>query len=119
MMILPETVTLPMKMDEDGSIRISGTRVTLDTIIARYRHGDSPEDIHDGFDVVPLTDVYTVIAYYLAHQDEVDAYLKVREEEGERIRAKLEATYTPEQKAQMERLYALVAQKRHERESDS
>jgi uncharacterized protein (DUF433 family) len=112
MMDLPETVALPMKMDEHGSIRISGTRVTLDTIIARYRQGDSPEAIHEGFDTVPLTDIYAVIAYYLAHQDEVDAYLKQGAEEAARIRAKLEATYTPEQKAQMDRLYALAAQKR-------
>jgi len=33
-----------------------------------------------GFPTVPLTDMYAVIAYYLAHHDEVDDYLKYREE---------------------------------------
>ena len=33
MIALPETVILPLKMDENGAIRVSGTRVTLDTLI--------------------------------------------------------------------------------------
>ena len=94
-MDLPKTVPLPMQMDEHGAIRVSGTRVTLDTIIARYHQGDSPETIHAGFDTVPLTDIYAVIAYYLAHQDEVDAYLKQRDEEAARIREKWESKYPP------------------------
>jgi hypothetical protein len=36
MIALPETVVLPLKMDEYGMIRVSGTRVTLDTVIACY-----------------------------------------------------------------------------------
>jgi uncharacterized protein (DUF433 family) len=119
MIALPETLTLPMNMDEHGTIRISSTRVTLDTVIGRYHQGDSPEVIHAGFDVVPLTDIYAVIAYYLAHQDEVDAYLRQGEEEAAHIREKIEATYTPEQKARHEKLRALAAKKRRERESDN
>lgn len=111
MIDLPESVTLPMKMDEHGAIRVSGTRVTLDTLIARYQQNESPETIHEGFPTVPLTDIYAVIAYYLAHQDEVDAYLKQRDEEADRIRQEVEASYTPEQKAHTERLRALLNQK--------
>lgn len=43
----PETV--PLAQWEDGSIRVGGTRVTLDTVVARFKVGDTPEDIHDGF----------------------------------------------------------------------
>jgi hypothetical protein len=84
-----------------------------------HQQGDTPEEIHAGFDTVPLTDIYAVIAYYLAHQDEVDAYLKQGEEEAVRIREKSEATYTPEQKARHEQLRALTARKHSERESNS
>jgi uncharacterized protein (DUF433 family) len=112
MIDLPETVTLPMKMDEHGAIRVSGTRVTLDTLIVCYQQHESPETIHEGFPTVPLADIYAVIAYYLAHQDDVDAYLKQRDEEAERIRQEVEASYTPEQKAHTERLRTLLAQKR-------
>jgi uncharacterized protein (DUF433 family) len=110
----PPTMTIPMKMDEHGSIRISGTRVTLDTVIARYHQGNSPETIHEGFDVLPLNDIYAVIAYYLAHRDELDAYLQRRDEEAERIRQEVEANYTPEQKAFNERVRTLVEEKRRE-----
>ena len=112
MINLPETVALPMKMDEHGAIRVSGTRGTLDVLIARHQQGDSPEAIHEGFPTVPLTDIYTVIAYYLAHQGEIDAYLKQRDAARERIRQEIEASYTPEQQARTEHFRALLAQKR-------
>jgi uncharacterized protein (DUF433 family) len=117
MIVLPETITLPMKMDDGGLIRVSGRRVTLDSILACYHKGYTPEQIHESFDVVPLEDVYAVIGYYLSHREEVDAYLKANQEEGERIRAEIEASYTPEQWAKIERLRTLAAQKRLERES--
>src|SRR5262245_46090262 len=106
------TMIIPLHTDEHGGIRVSGTRVTLDTILACYQQGDTPEDIHTGFPTVPLTDVYAVIAYYLAHRDEVDTYLKQRQEEGERIRREIEANYTPEQKERTQYFKSLVEQKR-------
>ena len=91
----PLTMTIPLRMDEHGAIRMSDTRVTLDTVIARYHQGDSPEVIHEAFDVLPLNDIYAVIAYYLAHRDELDAYLQRREVEAERLRQEWEAKYPP------------------------
>jgi uncharacterized protein (DUF433 family) len=117
MIALPATVTLPLTLDDQGAIRISGTRVTLDTVIARYQQGDSPEAIRDGFDTLPLNDIYAVIAYYLAHRDEVDVYLQRREEEAQRLRQEVEASYTPEQQAFTERLRTLSEEKRRERKS--
>lgn len=115
MIALPETVSLPLKMDEHGVIRVSGTRVPLDTVIARYQQGDTPEAIHQAFDVLPLNDIYAVIAYYLAHQAELDAYLMYGQEEAERIREEWEASYTPDQKAFNERLHQLAEEKRRQR----
>ena len=111
MIDLPESIALPMKTDEHGTILISGTRVTLDTLIACHKQGDSPEAIREGFPTVPLTDIYTVIAYYVAHQEEVDAYLKQRNAESEHIRQEIEANYTPEQKARTEHFRAQLAEK--------
>jgi uncharacterized protein (DUF433 family) len=108
----PPTITIPMQSDSQGVILVSGTRVTLDTIIACHHQGDTPEMIHEGFPTVPLTDIYAVIAYYLAHTAEIDAYLKQREEESARIRQEVEANYTPEQRARTEYFKALIAQKR-------
>ena len=110
MIALPATVSLPLKMDEQGNIRISGTRVTLDTIIARHQQGDTPESIHAGFPTVPLNDIYAAIAYYISHQAEIDTYLKQNDDDGERLRQEVEARYTPEQKARTEHFRNLLAE---------
>jgi len=112
MLNLPETVALPLKMDEHGTIRVSGTRVTLDTIITSYLQGNSPEIIHECFDVVPLNDVYATIAYYLAHEDEINTYLSQRDAEAERIRKQWEASYTSEHRARLKELKRLADQNR-------
>ncbi len=35
---------VPMAMDENGMVRIAGTRVTLDTIVGAYNRGDTPAE---------------------------------------------------------------------------
>ncbi len=101
MIALPETVILPLKLDEDGAIRVSGTRVTLDTLIAFYQQHETPEDLHEGFPTVPLADIYAVISYYLAHQTEVDTYLNRRTKEADRIRQEWETRNPPPTKAEL------------------
>jgi hypothetical protein len=77
-------------------------------VIACHQQGDSPEAIHRRFDVLPLNDIYAVIAYYLSHRSEMDVYLERRALEGERIRQEIEASYTPEQRAFNDRMKPLV-----------
>jgi len=113
----PPTMLVPLQADEHGAIRVSGTRVTLDALIGYYQQGESPEDLHQGFPTLPLTDIYAVISYYLAHRDELDTYLKRRDEEAERIRQEIEANYTPEQMARHERLRQRIEAKRRESQS--
>ncbi|MCC7209550.1 MAG: DUF433 domain-containing protein [Anaerolineae bacterium] len=102
MIALPETVALPLRMDDHGAIRVSGTRVTLDTLVGYYHQGETPEDLHEGFPTVPLADIYAVIAYYLAHQPEVDAYMAQRAKEGERIRLEWESQHPTLTKAELQ-----------------
>jgi uncharacterized protein (DUF433 family) len=59
-----------------GAYRISGTRVSLDSVIYAFLNGLSPESIVDSFPVLTLEQVYGAIAYYLAHQSKVDTYLR-------------------------------------------
>ena len=60
----------------DGdSYRITGTRVSLDSIVYDYLSGLSPESIADNFDTLTLEQVYGAIAYYLSEQPTIDAYL--------------------------------------------
>ncbi len=54
---------LPLKTDKDGVIRVSKTRVTLDTIVTAFLEGLTAEEIAAQYPVVPLADVYSVIGY--------------------------------------------------------
>ena len=43
MTLLIEANPVPLRADPDGTIRVVGTRLTLDTIVAAHRDGASPE----------------------------------------------------------------------------
>jgi len=81
----------PLRVDEGGAVRIGKSRVSLDLVVEQYENGMRPEDMVRAYDTLVLADVYAVIAYYLRHREEVQAYLKRRHEEAESMRAKIEA----------------------------
>lgn len=83
----------PIHVDEHGVARVGGTRVTLETVLWAYVQGSSAEQIAESFPTLELADIHAVIAYYLRHREEVDAYLQHVEAEGNRIRAEFEARY--------------------------
>ena len=94
----------PLKMDPHGVIRVAGTRVTLETVIGDYLNGASAEEIAYNFPTVSLADIHAVISYYLRHREEMDAYLRHAEEEGDRIQQEMEIRFP--QKGLKERLLA-------------
>ncbi|HLG13302.1 MAG TPA: DUF433 domain-containing protein [Blastocatellia bacterium] len=60
----------------DDGYWIAGTRVSLDSIIAAFNRGAAPETIRRSFPLLSLEEVYGAITFYLAHEDEVDDYLR-------------------------------------------
>jgi uncharacterized protein (DUF433 family) len=48
--------------DADGAVRVAGTRVTLDTIVAAFDAGATAEEIAQHYSSISLADVYSVIA---------------------------------------------------------
>ena len=84
---------VPIHTDADDVVRVAGTRVTLDTIVAAFDAGATAEEIAQQYSSVPLVDVYSVITYYLRHQPEVCAYLKTREECVELVRNEVERRF--------------------------
>lgn len=89
-----EPIAVPLRFDETGTVRVSGTRVTLDTVLGAYLRGDSPEQIAEGFPSLSVADIYSVLSYYLRHRAEVDTYLEQREHEAAAIRALIESDPT-------------------------
>ena len=91
--ITPETP--PLRVDEQGVIRVGPTRVTLDTLVAAFHRGETPEEIASNYDALSLAEVYQTIGYYLAHQSEVDAYLERRQLLRASVREQAEAHHNP------------------------
>ena len=95
---------LPLRLDSGGTYRVGQTRVRLDTVVFAYNQGYTAEQIARDYPPLEPADVHLVIAYYLNHKSDVDAYLAVRQEEAAKLRAKVEAL--PQNKALRENLIA-------------
>jgi uncharacterized protein (DUF433 family) len=89
----PIVERVPIARDQDGVIRISGTRVPLETVIDAFRDGATPEEIVLGYTSLSLADVYQVIAYYLRNRETVEEYLKQARAAEEDARKTIEARW--------------------------
>lgn len=82
--------------EHDGGYWVSGTRVSLDSVVTAFQQGFSADTIaRDCFPILTLEQVYGSIAYYLAHRAEIDAYLKKEEAEFEAFRQKTNDAIRP------------------------
>jgi uncharacterized protein (DUF433 family) len=61
----PIVEAVPIAKDPDGVIRVSGTRVPLETVIDAFLDGATAGQIVRNYPRLSLTDVYRVIACYL------------------------------------------------------
>ena len=95
MRLAVEPEPVPLVTDADGVVRVGGTRVTLDTVVAAFREGATAEEIAHQYPTLRLADVYSVIAYYLRHQASVDTYLDDRSHSSRSIRHENERRTDP------------------------
>ncbi len=49
MMHLSFTPIVPLNQDADGTVRVTGSRVALDTIVSAFKRGNTAEQIQDSF----------------------------------------------------------------------
>jgi len=106
------TMTIPIRTDESGAIRVGDTRVLLELVIRQYLLGETPEGIADSYPSLAIGDIYAVIGYYLTHRDEVDAYVRKRDHAADLIIQTIERELSPSARALRTRLSALRDQKR-------
>jgi uncharacterized protein (DUF433 family) len=102
MSTIPLTQTTPLFEDRDGTIRLTGSRIPLDTVVYEFNQGATAEQIQDSFPSLSLRSIYGAISFYLEHQAAVDDYLRRREQEAAELRRKIESR--PEIAAFRERL---------------
>jgi uncharacterized protein (DUF433 family) len=114
MSMLETTIRAPLTQWDDGTFRIAGTRVPIDTVIYHFKLGATAEEIGYKFPSLRLTDIYGTIYYYLENRREVEVYLSRQEAEGDAVQQRIESDPEYQQsKAEMrERLLARSAEKK-------
>jgi uncharacterized protein (DUF433 family) len=90
MEILLQSEAPPVRQDAAGALRVGHSRVLVDLVIRAFQDGATPEAIAQRYPTTALPDIYAVIAYYLRHREDIDAYLAEREQRAQEVRQRLE-----------------------------
>ncbi len=85
----------PLTTGPDGVVRVTGTRVSLETIVTAFDAGATAEEIAQQYASVDLASVYAVISYVLDHRGEVDEYVAGRRGAAAEMRGEVEARFPP------------------------
>ena len=84
-----------VRTDEHGVIRVADTHVMLDSVLAAFEKGHSPETIRSQFPSLSLEQVDGAVTYYLSHREEVEAYLRRQDAVWAEWRAKSQQDSNP------------------------
>jgi uncharacterized protein (DUF433 family) len=105
-----EAIPVPLRDEGHGGLRVGNTRVHFESVWHLYRQGASPADIVQVFPTLDVADVCAVLAWALRHSQDVDAYLKRREDGAVQPRRQLEqAGLTPTSEESARRKEKLLA----------
>lgn len=91
MEIILQTETPPLRRDASGALRVGRSRVLLELVIRAFQDGATPEVIAQRYPSAALADIYAVIAYYLRHRADIEAYLIEREHKAQEVRHRIES----------------------------
>lgn len=90
MTLSTEAQSPPLQADRDGVIRVSETRVTLNSVVHAFDEGHTAEEIVSQFPALKLADVYAVISYYLNNRVAVREYLQPQEAAADEVWREIE-----------------------------
>ena len=65
----------------EGVYRVGDTRVSLDSLVYLFREGVSVESMVESYPALTMEEVHGALAFYLANESEIEAYLA----DGERM----------------------------------
>jgi uncharacterized protein (DUF433 family) len=82
----------PLRLDEEGAVRVGNTRVTLDTVFTAFQNGASAEEIVFRYPSLQLPDVYRALAYCLEHVAEVESYMRRRSKTAADLKSRVRAS---------------------------
>lgn len=76
--------TVNFTRTSDGTLRVAGTRVSLDSIFHHFSLGSTAEEIVHKFPSLELSAVYATIAYILQNRKKVEHYIR-QQRKAERV----------------------------------
>lgn len=89
-----EVVTVPLEQNEQGVIRVSGTRVSLDSILhAYYNEGATAEEIVMQFPTCLIENIYTIISWALNNPKFVNEYLDTQKKHRKTLENEIRISY--------------------------
>ena len=89
-----EVVSIPLEKNEQGVIRVLGTRVSLDSILhAYYNEGAIPEEIVMRFPTCSIENIYTIISWVLNNPDFVTKYLAAQSAKRQQLEQEIKQLY--------------------------
>ena len=91
MAIIIQPEAPPLRQDASGALRVGSSRVLVELVIRAFQDGATPEAIAQRYPTATLADLYAVIAYYLRHRQELEAYLAEREQRAQEVRQRIES----------------------------
>lgn len=89
------TDPVPLVTNTNSVVYLSNSRVTLDTVITAFLEGATAEEIVEQYPSLQLSDIYSVIGYYLRHKAEVDAYLLERQHHAAEVHQEAQRRFNP------------------------
>ena len=92
----PLTVTVPLREEPAGVLRVGKSRVLLELVLRAFQAGATPEAIVQSYDTLHLADVYAVISRYLTAPEPFEEYLRIREAAAVEVRRQIEEFQGPQ-----------------------
>ncbi len=83
----------PLRADASGTVRVGGTRVTLDSVAAASDEEKTAEGIVSRYPDLARDDLNQILGWYLRYRGPIDAYLAQREAEAEDTQEEIEARF--------------------------
>jgi uncharacterized protein (DUF433 family) len=77
---------VPLRLDEDGTIRIRGSRVSFESVIQQFKLGATAEQIQEDFPSLTLREIYGAIYYYLDNTEAAEEYMRQQESAADETR---------------------------------
>jgi Protein of unknown function (DUF433) len=92
----PLTVTVPLREEPPGILRIGKSRVLLELVLRAFKAGATPEAIVQSYDTLNLADVYAVVSRYLTAPGPFEEYLRLCDETAAETRRQIEEFQGPQ-----------------------